>query len=87
MTTKKEKRDLLKLKRRVKKGEIVPKTNKSYKLVIMEKSKYLQMELLDESAVKKIDRREVKRVQNRTNNHTRILMKILNTGESHIHLQ
>ena len=72
----------------MKKGEIVVlKSDKSSKLCVIKKEKYLQVGIKDKGDDKKIDRKELQRIEKRINEHTRMLCKIMNIGEDNGHLQ
>ena len=51
----------------------------------MEKEKYLQMGIKKIVKDKKVDRQEIKKIEERINAHTRMILKILNAGETHGH--
>ena len=75
------------MKSRIKSGELVViKTDKSGKLGVISKEKYLQMGLKDSSRDMKIDRKQLKRIEKEINDHTRMLLKVVNAGEAHGHL-
>ena len=79
--TEEEKRGLKKLKKRIANDEIVlVKTDKSGKMSIMEKDKYLSMGLKGNSMDKPLSRSEVKKIEKRLNNHSRMICKILNAA-------
>ena len=78
----KERRGIQKLRERIKEGEIVIlKTDKSGKLMIANKEDYLKMGKSKIAEDKKLD------IEEKINNHTRILTKIFNIGEGHKHLK
>ena len=85
--TESERRGLSKLRKRIQKGEIVVvKTDKSGKLAVMEKEKYRIMGLKGCLEDRKIDRQELLKIEKKLNDHTRMLLKVFNAGESHNHL-
>ena len=84
----KERRGIQKLRERIKEGEIVVlKTDKSGKLMIIKKEDYLKMGKNKIAEDKKLNRAEIKNIEEKINNHTRILTKIFNIGENHKHLK
>ena len=86
--TMKEKRGVQKLKERIKEGEIVVlKTDKSGKLVICDKEEYLKMGKSKIVEDRKLERGEIKKIEEKINDHTRMITKIFNIGESHKHLK
>ena len=83
-----EERGLRKLKKRVRNKEIVVlKTDKSGKLVVANKEKYLKMGMSKIKEDRELKRPEIKKIEERINNHTRMLTKVFNIGESHGHLK
>ena len=85
--TKKEKSGLKRLKKRIKRGEIVIlKSDKSGRMIAMKKDEYLKMGLKSNEADKKLNRKEIKDIETEINDHTRMLCKVFNAGEHHDHL-
>ena len=83
-----ERKGLKKLQKRIQKGEIaIIKTDKSGKTTAISKEDYLKMGREANSSDKKVDRKERKNIEKQINAHTRMLVKIMNMGESHGHLQ
>ena len=71
--TKSEKRGLFKLKKRIKKGDImVVKTDKSGKLVLMKKEDYLKIGIKDNERDKRLNRKDIKDIQKMMNDHTKM---------------
>ena len=64
---------------------MVLRTDKSGKLAVMEKEKYLQMGMKKIERDKKMNRQEIKKNEERINAHTRMILKVLNAGETHNH--
>ena len=86
--SKKEKIGLNKLRKRINKGEIcVIKTDKSGKITVIKKEDYLKMGNKANQLDRKIERKELKRIESKINDHTRMLVKIFNMGEKNDHLQ
>ena len=78
---------LKKLKKRIANGEIVlVKTDKSGKMAVIEKEKYLSIGNKGNKIDKPLTRKEVKRIEKKLNDHTRMICKLLNSGESHGHM-
>ena len=76
-----------KLKKRIANEEIVlVKTDTSGKILVMEKEKYLSMGIKDNKTDKILSRAEVKKIEKRLNDHSRMICKILIAGESHGHM-
>ena len=85
--TKQERQGLKKLKKRISEGELlVIKTDKSGKLGVINREKYLEMGLKDSSRDREINRKELRQVEKRLNDHTLMILKVVNAGESHGHL-
>ena len=86
--SKSEKKGLKSLRKRIRKGEIVVlKSDKSSKLCVIKKEKYLQVGIKNQGEDKKIDRIELQKIEKKINEHTRMLCKIMNIGENNNHLQ
>ena len=86
--TSSERRGLIKLRKRIKDEEIVIlRTDKSGKLTAMKKEEYLKMGRSKIEKDKKMTRKEIKDNEERINAHTRMILKIVNAGESHGHLK
>ena len=86
--TVKERKGIQKLRDRIKEGEIVVlKTDKSGKLVVANKEDYLKMGQRKIAEDRKLDRAEIKKIEEKINDHTRMLTKIFNIGENHKHLK
>ena len=86
--TRKENRGLRELKQRVKDGEIVIlKTDKSGKLTVMKLGEYDKLGKEKCLGDKKIEREEIRRIERRINDHTKMWCKMLNSGANHDHLQ
>ena len=84
--TRQEIRGLKKLKQRVKKGELViVKSDKSGKIMAMDKREYLKIGVKGVGKDKKITREEVKKIEERVNDHTRFWIKMTNIGENNGH--
>ena len=82
-----EKRGLRKLKKRVEKDEIIiVKTDKSGKLGVISKEKYLEMGKKGNSEDREVNRIELKKIEKSINDHTRMLCKVVNAGEYHGHM-
>ena len=82
--TAQEKRGLKRLKSRIENKEIVCiKTDKSGKLTLMKRDEYAK--LGKSCPDKEINREELRIIERRINEHTRMWTKILNAGESHGH--
>ena len=76
------------LRKRIRKGEIVVlKSDKSSKLCVIKKNKYLQVGIKDRGKDKKIARKDLQDIEKKINEHTRLLCKIMNIGEENNHLQ
>ena len=83
-----ERRGLQKLRERIKEGEIVIlKTDKSGKMMVSDKEEYLKMGKGKIESDRKLDRADIRKIEERINNHTRILTKIFNISESLKHLK
>ena len=83
-----EKRGLSKLKKRISKGDIVlVQTEKSGKITIMDKEKYVAMGKKESRGDKIIGRPELLKIEKDINDHMRMLCKVANAGESHGHLE
>jgi len=79
-----EKRGLRSLKKRIENKELIyVKTDKSGKLTLMNRNEYAK--LGDGSPDKEIKREEVRKIERKINEHTRMWTKILNAGEYHGH--
>ena len=52
----------------------------------MRKEEYLRMGMKQNGKDKKLTRKEVQKIEKRLDDHTRMLSKIMNIGESHDHL-
>ena len=65
---------------------MVLKTDKSGRLVVMKKDRYLQMGLAANGTDRKVNRKEIKEIEKNINNHTRMLCKVMNIGENNNHL-
>ena len=79
-----EKRGLKKLKSRIENKELVClKTDKSGKLTLMKREEYSKIG--KDCVDREIGREEIKSIERRVNEHTRIWAKILNAGEDHGH--
>ena len=61
------------------------RTDKSGKLTAMNKEEYLKMGLSKIQKDQKMTRREIKVNEERINSHTRMLLKVINAGETHGH--
>ena len=71
-----EKRGLQKLRDRVKKGELViVKTDKSRKLMAMNKQDNLKFGIIAVGNDRKVDRNEARKIEEKINNHTRVWLK------------
>jgi len=85
--SKQEKAGLNKLRKRIKSGEIIViKTDKSGKLGVVDRQKYLEMGRRDSAMDRIVERHELKQIEKRLNDHTRMILKIVNAGEAHGHL-
>ena len=85
--TNREKKGLRKLRKRIQKDEIVIlKSDKSGRLIAMRKEEYLRMGLRQNGQDKKLTRKEILKIEESINDHTRMLSKAMNIGESHDHL-
>ena len=62
------------------------KTDNSGRLGIISREKYLEMGRKESQADKKIERGDFKKIEKSINDHTRMICKILNAGESHGHI-
>ena len=83
-----EKRGISKLKKRIDKDEIdVIKTDKSGKLGVISKEKYLETELKGNNKDNEINRDELRKIEKNLNNPTRMICKIVNAGEYHGHME
>ena len=72
--------------KRIQDGEIlVLKTDKSGKLTLISREKYLELGKKENKVDQKIDRAEVKRIERKLNEHTKMWAKIVNAGEAHGH--
>ena len=84
--TRKEKRGLVKIKKRVKDGElVVVKTDKSGKLMVLSKDEYLRTGIIGIGDDEKVNREDVKRIEKQINSHSRFWIKITKLGEAHNH--
>ena len=84
--TKQERRGLRKLKKRLDGKEIVVlKTDKSGKLTLMNREKYLELGKLKNKNDKQITRLELRNIEKRINEHSTFWTKIVNAGEAHNH--
>ena len=52
---------------------------------MVSKERYLQMGLRDSAKDKKIGRDELRSIEKKLNDHTRMLLKVVNAGEAHGH--
>jgi len=76
------------LLKRIKDGEIlVLKTDKSGKLTLISREKYLELGKRENRVDQKIERDELRRIERRLNEYTRMRAKIVNAGEAHGHFQ
>ena len=86
--TKQQQAGLKKLKKRIKDGELlVIKTDKSGKLGVISREKYQEMGLRDSLNDVKIERNEIRKIEKKINDHTRMLLKVVNAGKAHGHLE
>ena len=86
--SKREKRGLRLLRKRISRGEIVVlKSDKSGQILAMKKEEYLEMGRSSNSKDRKVVRQEIKDIEKRINDHTRMLCKVFNAGENHDHLE
>ena len=86
--TGRERKGLQKLRERIREGEIVVlKTDKSGKMMVASKEEYLKMGKSKIAEDRKLNRAEIKKIEENINNHTRMISKIFNIGESHKHLK
>ena len=77
-----------KLQKRIKEGEIlVIKTDKSGKLGVISRDRYLEMGLRDSDNDTKLERKDIRQIEKKINDHTRMLLKVVNAGETHGHLE
>ena len=65
---------------------MILKSDKSGRLIAMEKAEYLKMGMKQNGLDKKLTRKEVQKIEEKLNDHTRMLAKAMNMGESHDHL-
>ena len=85
--TNKERKGLRKLRKKIQKGEIVIlKSDKSGRLVAMKKKDYLMMGTKQNGKDRKISRKELLKIEEALNDHTRMLSKAMNIGENHNNL-
>ena len=70
---------------RINKEIIVLKTDKSGKLTIIEREKYLELGKVQNAQDRKIEREELRKIERKINEQTKMWLKILNAGESHGH--
>ena len=76
--SKREKRGLNKLRKRINRGEIVVlKSDKSGRILAMRKEEYLDMGKKSNIKDKKLNRKEIREIERNINDHTRMLCKIL----------
>ena len=61
-------------------------TDKGGKLGVVSKGKYLEMGLTDSCRDKEVSRKELRKIEKSINDHTRMILKVVNAGESHGHL-
>ena len=86
--SKKEKKGLVKLQKRIRNDEIaILKTDKSGKLAAISKDDYKKMGLSLNKSDKKVTRKEMLKIEKEINDHTRMLVKCMNMGEKNDHLQ
>ena len=84
--TPREKRGLRKIKKRMAGEEIVIlKTDKSGKFTVMNRDKYLELGKKNNGGDKVIERGELKTIERKINDHSRMWTKIVNAGEAHNH--
>ena len=84
--TKQEKRGLKKLRKRLQEKEIVVlKTDKSGKLTLMNREKYLELGKKMNNGDIRIDRKELRVKERKINEHSKMWTKIVNAGEAHNH--
>ena len=82
-----EKRGISKLRKRIEKDEIVIiKTDKSGKLGVISKERYLKTGIKGNGADKEVNRDELKKIEKNLNDHTRMICKVVNAGEYNGHI-
>ena len=70
---KNEKKGLLKLQKRIRRDEIaILKTDKSGKIAAIKKEDYLNMRLAAIENDKKLERKEIRKIEQKINDHTRM---------------
>ena len=82
-----EKRGISKLRKRIEKDEmVIVKTDKSGKLGVISKERYLKTDIKGNGADKEVNRDELKKIEKNLNDHTRMICKVVNAGEYNGHI-